>query len=90
MDLPAEFHRLRRRLDQLGYRQPLPLESLPLVERLFADLLTTTESLRTTMQTPRGTLASGAGGANAQAELYKQDNAKLIKVENGVRKSAKT
>ena len=40
------FTNLRKRLDQLGYQHPLGIESLPLVERLFADLLHTTESLR--------------------------------------------
>ena len=34
-----------RSLDQLGYRQPLGIESVPLVERLFSDLVHTTESL---------------------------------------------
>lgn len=29
------FINLRKRLDQLGYRQPLGVESLPLVENLF-------------------------------------------------------
>lgn len=42
-----KFTNLRKRLDQLGYRQPLGLESLPMVERLFGDLLQTTESLKT-------------------------------------------
>ena len=37
---------IRRRLDQLGYRQPLGIESIPLVERLFSDLVHTTESLK--------------------------------------------
>ena len=41
-----KFTSLRKRLDQLGYRQPLGVESLPLVEKLFADLLHTTESLK--------------------------------------------
>ena len=40
------FTNLRKRLDQLGYRQSLGVESLPLVEKLFGDLLTTTESLK--------------------------------------------
>lgn len=35
-----------RRLDQLGFRQPLGLESVPLVEKLFSDLIFTTESLK--------------------------------------------
>ncbi len=30
-----KFINLRKRLDQLGYRQPLAIESLPLVEKLF-------------------------------------------------------
>ena len=41
-----KFTNLRKRLDQLGYRHPLGIESLPLVERLFADLIHTTESLK--------------------------------------------
>lgn len=42
----AVTQNLRRRLDQLGYRQPLGIESIPLVERLFSDLVHTTESLK--------------------------------------------
>lgn len=30
-----KFINLRKRLDQLGYRQPLAIECLPLVEKLF-------------------------------------------------------
>lgn len=44
--MERKFTGLRKRLDQLGYRQPLGVESLPLVERLFGDLLHTTESLK--------------------------------------------
>ena len=44
--IERKFTGLRKRLDQLGYRQALGIESLPLVERLFNDLLHTTESLR--------------------------------------------
>ncbi|XP_058869423.1 centrosomal protein of 135 kDa-like [Acipenser ruthenus] len=36
---------LRKRLDQLGYRQPLGIESLLLVEKLFSYFVHTTESL---------------------------------------------
>lgn len=42
----AKFVSLRKRLDQLGYKQPLGIESLPLVEKLFNDLIHTTESLK--------------------------------------------
>lgn len=44
------FTSLRKRLDQLGFRQPLGVESLPLVEKLFGDLLHTTESLKSAKQ----------------------------------------
>lgn len=36
---------IRKHLDELGYQQPLSLETVPLVERLLADLVKTTESL---------------------------------------------
>ena len=69
------------RLDQLGYRQPLGIESLPLVERLFADLVHTTESLKkakldlTKSPQDKGTIT-------AHIEAYKSDNAKLVKENN--------
>ena len=46
LEMERKFKGLRKRLDQLGYRQPLGVESFPLVERLIADLLQTTESLK--------------------------------------------
>ena len=45
-----KYNVLRKRLDQLGYRQTLDLTSLPLVEKLFADLLHTTESFKASKQ----------------------------------------
>ena len=42
----TKFISLRKRLDQLGYKQPLSVDSLPLVEKVFGDLLHTTESLK--------------------------------------------
>ena len=41
-----KYVNLRKRLDQLGYRQTLGIESLPLIEKLFNDLVHTTESLK--------------------------------------------
>lgn len=34
-NVERKFVIVRKRLDQLGYRQPLGIESLPLVEKLF-------------------------------------------------------
>jgi len=85
-----KFSSLRRRLDQLGYRQPLGVESLPLVERLFADLIHTTESLKNSRLTTSTTAASsrrpdGDGSyvtSDAQIDAYKSDNARLIRENN--------
>ncbi|XP_013391946.1 centrosomal protein of 135 kDa [Lingula anatina] len=79
--MQQKFANLRKRLDQLGYRQPLGVESLPLVEKLFADLIHTTESLK------KSKLASGGGSdepqaLSAQIEPYKSDNAKLVRENN--------
>jgi hypothetical protein len=40
------YRAVRNHLDGLGYRYPLALESLSLVERIVSDLLHTTERLR--------------------------------------------
>ena len=45
-----KYMTLRKRLDQMGYRQSLGVDSLPLVEKLFNDLVQTTESLKKTKQ----------------------------------------
>jgi centrosomal protein CEP135 len=37
---------VRRQLDELGYKQSLKIDGLPLAEQLLADLIHTTESLR--------------------------------------------
>lgn len=37
---------LRKRLDQFGFKQPLAIESLPLVEKLFQAFIHTTEELK--------------------------------------------
>jgi len=85
-----KFSSLRRRLDQLGYRQPLGIESLPLVERLFADLIHTTESLKnsrlnTSSAVDGSRRADGDGShvtSDAHIDAYKSDNARLIRENN--------
>ena len=73
-----KFTSLRKRLDQLGYRQALGIESVPLVEKLFSDLVHTTESLRNakvqlSRQEKDKTLKEDS------SEPYRSDNAKLVK-----------
>lgn len=45
-NLAYRYRTVQKHLDGLGYKQTLPLDSLPLVENLLADLIQTTESLK--------------------------------------------
>ncbi|XP_038256605.1 centrosomal protein of 135 kDa isoform X1 [Dermochelys coriacea] len=76
-----KFINLRKRLDQLGYRQPLGVESLPLVEKLFSDLVHTTESLRST-KLSAGKIEKECSNFDAILEPYKAENAKLTRENN--------
>ncbi|NWW97974.1 CP135 protein, partial [Caloenas nicobarica] len=75
------FINLRKRLDQLGYRQPLGVESLPLVEKLFSDLVRTTESLRSA-KLSAGKNEKECSNYDAILEPYKTENAKLTRENN--------
>ena len=82
-----KFSNLRKRLDQLGYRQPLGVESLPLVEKLFADLIHTTESLKNA-KLDLGKQTTENKDIDSAVEPYKSDNATLIKENNELHKQA--
>ncbi|NXW32435.1 CP135 protein, partial [Phaetusa simplex] len=75
------FINLRKRLDQLGYRQPLGVESLPLVEKLFSDLVRTTESLRSAPP-PAGKTEKEYSNYDAVLEPSPPENAKLTRENN--------
>jgi len=89
-----KYVNLRKRLDQLGYRQTLGVESLPLIEKLFNDLIHTTESLKKTklelskstdqlnVSLKNSSVASNGDLVPASIQAYKSDNAKLIKENN--------
>ncbi|THD25595.1 Centrosomal protein of 135 kDa [Fasciola hepatica] len=76
-----KFTSLRKRLDQLGYKQPLGLDCLPLVERLFCDLVWTTESLRKTKLELNSQLKLRSAVEDYVAP-YKTDNGRLVKENN--------
>ncbi|XP_056132078.1 centrosomal protein of 135 kDa isoform X2 [Lampris incognitus] len=76
-----KFINLRKRLDQLGYRQPLGIETLPLVEKLFSDLVHTTESLRNA-KLSAGKTEKESRNVDALLEPYKKENARLVKENN--------
>ncbi|NXL47106.1 CP135 protein, partial [Podilymbus podiceps] len=75
------FINLRKRLDQLGYRQPLGVESLPLVEKLFSDLVHTTESLRNA-KLSAGKTEKECSNYDTILEPYKTENSKLTRENN--------
>ncbi|KAJ0065301.1 hypothetical protein NL108_007027 [Boleophthalmus pectinirostris] len=76
-----KFVNLRKRLDQLGYRQTLGIESLPLVEKLFSDLVHTTESLRNA-KLSAGKTEKESKNFDALLEPYKSENARLVRENN--------
>ncbi|XP_054459052.1 centrosomal protein of 135 kDa isoform X2 [Anoplopoma fimbria] len=76
-----KFVNLRKRLDQLGYRQPLGIESLPLVEKLFSDLVHTTESLRN-VKLSAGKTEKETRNFDALLEPYRAENARVIRENN--------
>ena len=45
-NLANRYKTVRKHLDNLGYKQALSLDALPLVESLLADLVQTTDSLK--------------------------------------------
>ncbi|XP_039984981.1 centrosomal protein of 135 kDa isoform X2 [Xiphias gladius] len=83
MDSSAErkFVNLRKRLDQLGYRQPLGIESLPLVEKLFSDLVHTTESLRNA-KLSAGKTEKESHNLDVLLEPYRTENSRVVRENN--------
>ncbi|KAF2977587.1 hypothetical protein EK904_000341, partial [Melospiza melodia maxima] len=75
------FVNLRKRLNQLGYRHPLGVDSLPLVEKLFSDLVHTTESLRKA-KFSSGKTEKECSNYDTVLEPYKAENARLTRENN--------
>ncbi|XP_065670757.1 centrosomal protein of 135 kDa isoform X4 [Hydra vulgaris] len=75
-----KFVNLRKRLDQFGYRQPLGIESVPLVEKLFSDLIHTTESFKN-YKFKKHKQEKNIDSID-HSEPYRVDNAKLMQENN--------
>lgn len=45
-NIAVRYRRVKKHLDNLGYKQALSLDALPLIENLLADLIQTTDSLK--------------------------------------------
>lgn len=76
-----KYINIRKRLDQLGYRQTLTVDCLPLVEKLFSDLVHTTESLRKSKLSAAKAEKESAN-FDFVLEPYKFENAKLLRENN--------
>lgn len=68
---------LRKRLDVLGFTQPLPLGAVPLVGAILEDLIQTTESLKHHKDQVHNLLQEKKAW-DLGVEAYKCDNSKLL------------
>ncbi|KAM3966229.1 centrosomal protein 135kDa [Aphomia sociella] len=75
------YFNLKHKLEELGYNNSLPVEAVPLVECVLADLLQTTRSLQHYMDLSKEALQQ-RDSLMLEAEPYKCDNAKLIQENN--------
>ncbi|XP_063828247.1 centrosomal protein of 135 kDa [Ostrinia nubilalis] len=75
------YFNLKRKLEDLGYSNSLPVDAVPLVECILADLLQTTRSLQHYMDLSKEALMQ-RDSLMLEAEPYKCDNAKLIQENN--------
>ena len=76
------FTELKQRLEALGYLEPLGLETAPLVERLVADLIATTDAYRNTKEDLRQLQSQEALNGEELVEPLRRANARLHR-ENG-------
>ncbi|XP_033216030.1 centrosomal protein of 135 kDa isoform X2 [Belonocnema kinseyi] len=75
--LAARYRTVRKHLDGLGYKPILPLDALPLVENLLADLIQTTDSLKHFKSVAQDKIESCIQ-VQLAGDPYKCDNARLV------------
>ncbi|TGZ61225.1 hypothetical protein CRM22_008099 [Opisthorchis felineus] len=80
-----KYAKLRSRLDQLGYSQPLSVDSLALVDRLLCDLLRITHSFQQTSAELESQLELRSDFDEYIAS-YKAENGRLIRQNNELHK----
>ena len=81
-----EYIITRKRLDALGYKQPLGIDTLPLVDVLLSDLVQTTSSLKKyklkTLNTNNTLLSNKFDNLDTVVAPFKADNARLLRENN--------
>ncbi|KAK9309932.1 hypothetical protein QLX08_000568 [Tetragonisca angustula] len=76
-NIAARYRTVRKHLDSLGYKQALTLDSLPLIEKLLADLIQTTESLKHFKSIAQENIEAHVQ-LQSTIDPYKCDNARLV------------
>ncbi|XP_023289896.1 centrosomal protein of 135 kDa [Orussus abietinus] len=76
-NIATRYRTVRKHLDSLGYRQALSFDALPLIERLLADLLQTTESLKHFKAIAQDNIEA-CSQLQRVVDPYKCDNTKLV------------
>ncbi len=75
------FMKLQGDLEAMGYSEPLGIESVPLVERLFADLVATTQSYENLSGNTKK-LSDNLSLTNNSMYPLKKENNRLVKENN--------
>ncbi|XP_076297587.1 uncharacterized protein LOC143217320 isoform X2 [Lasioglossum baleicum] len=76
-NVAVRYRTVRKHLDSLGYKHSVTLDALPLIEKLLADLLQTTESLKYFKSIAQDNIEAHSRLQSA-IDPYKCDNARLV------------
>ncbi|KAF7998336.1 hypothetical protein HCN44_009734 [Aphidius gifuensis] len=77
-NISNRYKTVRKRLDSLGYKYPLSVDTLPLVEQLLIDFIQTTESLKHFKLIAQNKIDSSSQ-QDILIDPYKCDNTRLLK-----------
>ncbi|XP_071559650.1 uncharacterized protein [Temnothorax nylanderi] len=77
-NVATRYRTVRKHLDNLGYKQALSLDALPLIEALLADLVQTTDSLEHFKAVARENVEA-CSQLQLTVDPYKCDNARLVR-----------
>ncbi|XP_064100884.1 cingulin-like [Macrobrachium nipponense] len=77
MSTLSALERVRKTLDSLGYREPLPPNGLPLVTRILDDLINASKELKTTTE-ELTQVKKKCDNASASVVPYQEENGRLL------------
>ncbi|XP_011647939.1 centrosomal protein of 135 kDa isoform X2 [Pogonomyrmex barbatus] len=77
-NVAARYRTVKKHLDNLGYKQALSLDALPLVEALLGDLIQTTDSLKHFKTVAQENIET-CSQLQLAVDPYKCDNARLVR-----------